>query len=99
MQHFARQMGMKLSAEEAAEAVGEMELATKKDGMVEFDEFWHWSVLSPPRRAQFPSRLPLFWPRCLLSVGSFHAWQLVNFCTRELISQKCYQATEDPLGG
>ena len=61
VQHFARQMGLKLSAEEAAEAVGEMELATKKDGMVEFDEFWHWSVLSPPPPS-VPFRLPLsFW--------------------------------------
>ena len=54
VQHFARQMGLKLSAEEAAEAVGEMELATKKDGMVEFDEFWHWSVLSPPAARSSP---------------------------------------------
>ena len=28
--------------EEAEEAVSEMELAEKKDGVVEFDEFWHW---------------------------------------------------------
>ena len=82
VQHFARQMGLKLSAEEAAEAVGEMELATKKDGMVEFDEFWHWSVLSPsPRSFRLPSS---FWPRCLISVRRFfHAWAVpVNFCTR-----------------
>jgi len=71
VQHFARQMGLKLSAEEAAEAVGEMELATKKDGMVEFDEFWHWSVLSPPAaRSSLASAsllAPLFAVRRFLS--------------------------------
>ena len=27
---------------EAEEAVAQMELTEKKDGVVEFDEFWHW---------------------------------------------------------
>lgn len=42
IQQFASKIGLKLSMEEAEEAVSEMELTEKKDGVVEFDEFWHW---------------------------------------------------------
>ena len=42
VQQFAAKIGLKLTLDEAEEAVREMELAEKKDGVVEFDEFWHW---------------------------------------------------------
>lgn len=42
VQQFAATIGLKLTLQEADEAVREMELAEKKDGVVEFDEFWHW---------------------------------------------------------
>jgi Ca2+-binding EF-hand superfamily protein len=42
VQQFAAKIGLKLSMAEAEEAVSQMELTEKKDGVVEFDEFWHW---------------------------------------------------------
>ena len=42
VQQFAAKIGLKLTMAEAEEAVSEMELTEKKDGVVEFDEFWHW---------------------------------------------------------
>ena len=42
VQQFAAKIGLKLTMAEAEEAVNEMELTEKKDGVVEFDVFWHW---------------------------------------------------------
>jgi Ca2+-binding EF-hand superfamily protein len=42
IQQFAAKIGLKLTMAEAEEAVAQMELTEKKDGVVEFDEFWHW---------------------------------------------------------
>jgi hypothetical protein len=42
VQKFCGTLGVELSEEEAVAASAEMELQTKKDGLVEFDEFMHW---------------------------------------------------------
>lgn len=61
IQQFAAKIGLKLTMAEAEEAVGEMELTEKKDGVVEFDEFWHWfmcvssPIFSPEIHSTQPS--------------------------------------------
>ena len=55
VQQFAAKIGLKLTMAEAEEAVNEMELTEKKDGVVEFDEFWHWFMCVS---AQTPSTNP-----------------------------------------
>jgi hypothetical protein len=42
VQNFCSTLGVELTEEESAAASAEMELQTKKDGLVEFDEFMHW---------------------------------------------------------
>jgi len=42
VQVFCGTLGVALTQEEAVAAAAEMELQTKKDGKVEFDEFMHW---------------------------------------------------------
>jgi hypothetical protein len=42
VQKFCSTLGVELTEEEAVAASAEMELQTKQDGLVEFDEFMHW---------------------------------------------------------